>query len=177
MRMSLACAFSLSVTASNALAQVPYSWNYSRLIAPSPLDTVIALSFGVPETDQQQASILCSIGANWIYADVRLEAEVSGRAEGAIVPVTVMGDGYSAVFDANVERQDEGIAGVVFAVGLDEPFWSAAARLPELYYALPGGVETPLLLSGFPQLMGAFLNDCRSIVDLRPAPVKTGSVK
>ena len=62
MRFSLACAFALSVTASTVLAQIPYSWSYNRLIAPSPLETVIALSFGVPETDQQQASIQCSIG-------------------------------------------------------------------------------------------------------------------
>ncbi|MCB1394988.1 MAG: hypothetical protein H6898_03670 [Rhodobacter sp.] len=177
MRFSLACAFALSVTASTVLAQIPYSWSYNRLIAPSPLETVIALSFGVPETDQQQASIQCSIGANWIYADVRLEAEVGGLVDGAVIPVTVMGDGYSEVFEANVERREEGITGVVFAVGLDEPFWLAAVRSSELYYALPGGVETPLLLPGFSPLMGAFLNDCRSIADLRPAPTKAGSVK
>jgi len=43
-------------------------WIYNRYVERNPLDTYLGLIYGIPETDAMQASITCSIGANWIYA-------------------------------------------------------------------------------------------------------------
>lgn len=166
--MRFLLAAGLSILASPVVAQLPFAWSYHHSVGDSPLDTILALAFGEPETDFLQAHVVCSIGANWIYADMRLDHDVEGLGDGAGVALTIEGDGYSAVFEANVERQEVGISGVVFAVPLDDRLWTAMMRLPEVYYALPGHRQTPLLLTGFAPMAHDFLRDCRSIVDLKP---------
>lgn len=166
-RLLVAC---LAVAALPAAAQEAYSWQYARHVAESPLDTALSLIFGLPESDGIQAHALCTIGANWIYADVTLEADVSGHADGALVPLTITGEGYEGTFTVEVVRYEIGLEGVIFALALDDPLWTALMGLSEVYYALPGRAETPLLLEGLAPLAHEFLGDCLSIVDLTPDP-------
>ena len=169
MRFSLACAFALSVTASTVLAQIPYSWSYNRLIAPSPLETVIALSFGVPETDQQQASIQCSIGANWIYAAVDLGADVEGLEDGASATVVLNPGARDFVEVGTVFRHEEGIWGVSLALALDDPFWAELNRGDFLSYRVNDRAPDALPLGGIGGPLRQFLGDCTAIAEGAPA--------
>lgn len=171
MRWLLAAA--LSVAAVPAAAQGYYEWRYNRLVGPSPLDTILTLAYGVPDSGDMQAFVACTIGANWIYADVRLEADIDGYPDGARASMALSGEGFHRIVEVDIERQEEGIWGVVFALPLDDPFWTDIANHYEIYYTLPGGVETPLLIEGLLPLVDQFRHDCARIIDLTPDQAPT----
>lgn len=171
MRLFLAAA--LTCAALPALAQQGYEWTYNRYVEASPLETILTLAYGVPQTDDLQAFAICAIGANWIYADVRLALDIDGLEDGAMVDLAIGGDGYQAIHSAQVERQEEGIWGVVFALGLDDPIWSTLGGA-QLTYGIPGRPAVTMALQGLAPLAQEFQRDCARIIDLTPdqAPSK-----
>jgi len=163
----------LGAAALPASAQGYYEWSFNRYVAASPLDTILTLAYGVPNSGDLQAFISCAIGANWIYAEVRLEADIEAYPDRARVPMTLSGEGFYRVVGVDIERQEEGIWGVAFALPLDDPFWNDIEGHYEIYYALPGGIETPLLIEGLLPLAGQFRHDCAGILDLVPDQAPT----
>lgn len=167
---------SLVAAAGSAQAQEGMAWTYARSVAANPLDTILNLAFGVPETDDMRAFITCSIGANWIYGDVNLGAPVDGLPDDAQVSVSLHANGYDSAIDGRVQRMEEGIWGVNFAVGLDDPFWLALMAGGDLRYSVNGRGAVVLPLAGASEPAHAFLGDCLSIGALTPdapqAPAK-----
>ena len=161
-------ALALAVTALPAMAQDGMVWSYYRSVAANPLDTMLNLTYGVPETDNIRAFVTCSIGANWVYGDVSLGAPIDGLADDSAVTVSFHANGYDGSIDGTVQRMEEGIWGVNLAVGLDDPFWTALMAGGTLRYAVNGRVATVLPLDGATEAAHAFLGDCLSIGDLEP---------
>ncbi len=164
----VALALTLTLAALPAVAQQGYAWAYYRNVSANLLETSLGLSYGVPQSDDMQAWVQCTIGANWIYGDVNLTMDVDGLADGAIVAVQITAPGYSASHDADVIRHEEGIQGVVFAIALDDPLWTAMMGQPALIYSVAGRAPMTLDLTGAAGPVHEFLGDCLSIVDLAP---------
>lgn len=153
-----------------AVAQDGMVWSYDRNIEASPLDTYLGLTYGIPQTDAVQAAVTCAIGANWVYGNVTVGADVDGLADGADVAITFQAPGYSATHQGTVIRQEEGIWGVSFAVDLTDPFWNALMMQPALTYGVPGRPTLTLPLAGADIPTHDFLGDCNQIGDLQPEP-------
>jgi hypothetical protein len=151
-----------------ALAQDAMQWTLTRSIADTSLQTLIALTYGIPETDAAQAQVLCAIGANWIYADMTWAADIEGAETGTPMELLVSGNRYDGRIGASAARADEGIWGLRFAVPLDDPLWAAmAGPLPLLY-----GAEGQAFASLPPApvaMLAAFRDDCLRIGDLSPS--------
>ena len=157
-----------SATTLPAAAQDGMVWSYYRTIEASPLDTYLGMAYGIPQTDAVQATIVCSIGANWIYGSVTVGADVEGLADGADVTVAFQAPTYTAAFQGSVIRQEEGMWGVTFAVDLTDPFWNALMIQPALTYGVPGRPTLTLPLDGADIPTHDFLGDCNQIGDLQP---------
>lgn len=166
LRLTLAVLTALTPTI--AFAQDGRVWLYNRHVENSPLDTVLNLGYGVPESDDVQASMLCTIGANWIYAQTLLAADVDGLEAEAAVQVEVEAPGYSATFDAQVVRLEEFIHGVEFALPLDDGLWSVLMAGGSLSYGVSGHARQTLPLDGATGPAHEFIGDCLSIGDLVP---------
>ncbi|MCW1930776.1 hypothetical protein [Pararhodobacter zhoushanensis] len=164
-----------TATSLPAAAQDGMVWAYNRYIEASPLDTFLGLTYGIPETDAVQASITCAIGANWIYGDVTVGADVEGLADGADVALAFQSPGYSATHQGTVIRQEEGMWGVSFAVDLTDPFWNALMTQPALTYGVPGRPTLTLPLAGADIPTHDFLGDCTQIGDLQPEAAPSAS--
>jgi len=158
-----------------ALAQDVRVWNYVRYVEPVPTDTVLDLGYGVPQSDDVQAAMLCTIDGARTYAQTLMAADVQGLATGAEVGLDVSAPGYSARIAGRVVRHEEYIHGVEMAIALDDAFWSALMAGGAMTYGVPGRTRQTLPLDGATDLAHAFLGDCLSIRDLTPdapAPVK-----
>lgn len=166
LRLSLALLTALAPL--SAAAQDGRVWLYNRHVADSPLETVLNLGYGVPESDDVQASMLCAIGANWIFAQTLLAADVDGLAADAEVTLEVQAPGYSATFDAHVVRLEEFIHGVEFALPLDDDLWGVLMAGGSLSYGVSGHARQTLPLDGAADPAHEFLGDCLSIGDLAP---------
>ncbi|MCA2014258.1 hypothetical protein LCM17_22395 [Cereibacter sphaeroides] len=152
-----------------ALAQSPNTvWQYHRFVGASPLETSLFLVLGVPETDDMRAQGHCNIGANWIYADLLLDYDVSALNEGDSVEVEYAAPGYRMFHDATVVKQEEGTWGVQVAFALDDPIWSILQGPGPLSYQVPGGAEMALDLQGASGPVAGFISDCQQIDDLKP---------
>lgn len=141
-------------------------WIYNRYVEQNPLDTYLGLVYGIPETDAMQASITCSIGANWIYAAVDLGAEVEGLADGASATVALNAGGREFVEQGSVFRHEEGIWGVSLALALDDPFWAEVSRGGVLTYRVNERTPQTLPLDGIAEPLQGFLGDCIAIAEL-----------
>lgn len=158
-----------------AQAQDGRVWNYNRYVDASPLQTVLDLGYGVPQSDDVQAAMLCTIGANWIYAKLLMAADVQGLATDAEVRLEVSAPGYSGELVGHVVRHEEFIHGVEVALALDDAFWNAVMGGGVMTYGVAGRPRQTLPLEGATDPTHAFLGDCLSIGDLvpeAPAPIK-----
>lgn len=149
-------------------AQDGRAWFYNRYVSESPLDTVLQVIHGTPQSDDVLAALTCAIGANWIYANVQLNADVSGLAAESTVPLVVSASGYSATMDGYVFRVEEYGEGVEFALPLDDALWTAMMAGGTLTYGVPGRAGETLTLDGAAEPLHALLGDCLSIIDLVP---------
>ena len=163
MRLRLAAV--LSCLALPAPAQQGYEWTYWQSVGPTPGETVLTLAHGVPQTDDLQAFVTCTWAGDQPFADVRLALEIEGLEDGAAVGLAVSGQGYQAVLPAFVERQDEGIWGVVVVLGMADPVWTTLGGA-ELVYGIPGRPSQVLSLVGLEPLAAKFHADCAGIMRL-----------
>jgi len=155
----------LALAPGSVLAQGAMVWSYARQVAASPLDSVLALTLGIPETDAAQAQAVCAIGANWIYADLALAADVGGLESGAPVSMRVAGNRFLSVYPATVLRSDEGIWGLQLTMPLDDPFWGAIGGPLPVRYGVDGRALNPL--PPVPREMALrFREDCAGIGEL-----------
>lgn len=158
-----------------ASAQDGRVWIYNRYVERLPTDTVLDLGYGVPQSDDVQAAMLCTIGADWVLAQVLVAADVEGLATDASVTLDVEAPGYSAGLAGRVVRHEEYIHGVEFMLSMDDAFWTALMGGGVMTYGVPGRARQTLPLDGATDPAHAFLGDCLSIRDLTPdapAPIK-----
>lgn len=151
-----------------AAAQTGMRWDYIPSIAADPMRTHLVLIRGAPRSDALQMLATCTIGANWIYADVLLRADVADASEGDPVSVTVRGNRRDLNFDATVYGMESGLRGVRVAVPLDDPFWEVLSGPGPVVYGVPGHETHELGTDGARSPILAFRNDCEHIDVLRP---------
>lgn len=155
-----------------ALAQDGRAWIYNRYVEPVPTDTVLDLGYGVPQSDDVQAALLCTIDGARTFAQALVAADVEGLATGAEAWLEVSAPGYSARLAGRVVRHEEYIHGVEVAIAMDDAFWTALMGGGVMTYGVPGRARQTLPLDGATDPAHAFLGDCLSIRDLTPdAPV------
>jgi len=121
-----------------------------------------SLSYGVPETDNIAFSATCRAGASRGYATAIFGYDISGQRSGREVSLQVTIGGYRENLPGKVYLNpvDEGVSGVVVAIGPDDPFWETLASGSAMTYALDNKPTTRLGLNGSGQAARQFVADC-----------------
>lgn len=144
-------------------AQQAYQWSYERYDADSIFDSILNLTYGVPQTDDLQFIARCVVGANAPFVRVTLAAPIGDLPEGSSVQLHISEGPYAQVFTTDVVRQDEFIYGVEFAVSVGDPFIEALAARSTLIYAIEGQGAATLSLRGSAQAVRQFAAGCATI--------------
>lgn len=155
-------------------------WDFYKKRDMTPPAAV--LSFGVPETDNQQFRASCEGAGPIITA---FAADVTGLPEGAPVDVVFAGQGFGETVPARASgvQAGTGITGVVFNTRPADPLWVAMSELEQITYSVGGKPPRPLALDGSKSQIAQFLEACQQyaaqaaqgpVPGVEPAPPAEG---
>ncbi len=151
------------LAAGPVLAQEALVWTYTRSVQPDPFDTVLALSYAIPEADAVQAVARCEIGNRGPYVALDLFYDVAGRGEGDaadVILTTPDGVRHRPIGAFTGVAAEHGISGLGLAIETDDPALTAFAEGGTLYYEVVGQSSVPLPLDGIGDKMARFVSDC-----------------
>ncbi|AHM05550.1 hypothetical protein roselon_03292 [Roseibacterium elongatum DSM 19469] len=160
----------LAALALPAQAQVTgYEWVYLRDIQANPMETVMALTLGVPETDDVVLQARCELTSgpqvSFDFAadpgPIPLETDVS---------FTVTPEGLSPSTVPATTRANAFIGGVFIDRAPTDPFNLALAAAPVLSWGIDGQPAATVDVSVNQHLVGRFLYECAHFGDQQPDP-------
>lgn len=158
-----------------AIAEDARIWSYLRYVEADPANTVVNLGYGIPQTDDVQATMLCVITADGVRARVAMALGVEGLATDAPVVLDLAAPAFSGQIEGRVVRHEEFLFGVEAELPLDHGLWSALMGGGVMAYGIAGRPGLTLPLDGATDPTHDFVGDCLSIRDLvpdAPVPVK-----
>lgn len=146
-----------------ALAQEGFEWGATTNLAADPFQSVITLTYALPETDAVQFFASCRIGAGGPYVLAQIAADTAGLPDGA---ATTLGFTDGAGAGTSVEgsitgvNAEVGITGVEMALELDNSLFNLMRVREALSYAIPGGEGTEIVTAGMTGPLNRFLTAC-----------------
>lgn len=117
---------------------------WARYTAPSDdvFETVVAVFYAVPETDDVVISGQCFIGAQGPLVRLQVGADIEGMQEGAPATLQVRADdGRLAEVPGSVVGTDAevGISGVEVVLQVSDPAWLVMTATPTVQFMRQGG--------------------------------------
>ncbi|WP_224815209.1 hypothetical protein [Hasllibacter sp. MH4015] len=141
-------------------------WTRYTEVNENVFDTILELTYGVPETDDILIRAQCAIGAQDPYVVVQVAADIEGLADGdtATLRATIP-DGRSVDINGTVigTFAEVGISGIELALGTSDLPWLTLAGDATLTLERVGGRGGFTLTGNGPNTIGPFLADCANI--------------
>ena len=124
-----------------------------------------ALRFGTPETDAVSFESICTAGSGGDFATTVISYNTQGMREGTSVRLNLSTKGYRSSLDGEVygAHVEEGVTGILFSPGYDDPFWKALASGATMTYRIKGHQTASLNLKKSGAKVRKFIADCKAM--------------
>lgn len=147
-------------------------WTRYTHVSDNVFETVLSVTYGVPETDDAYILGSCFVGAQGPLVSMEFAADVEGFAENEATTLRITsGNGRDVEVEGSVVGvfAEVGVAGVEIVLEPSDPAWRVIAGDPTFRFERVGGRGGGLTITGNgPDTLRAFLADCAHIGDLTP---------
>lgn len=163
--------FGLLINCADRAAAQNFQWQASAYNDASNGGKYTAyLIQGVPETDNIAFRASCQPGSSAPIAPTVFVYNTGGLPRNAHLTVSFFIDGREVHTMQGVVHgpdSEEGIAGILLRLGLDDPLWEILAANAYIRYEANGMGQAGMQLSGSRQAIERFLVDCRGIFGMQ----------
>ncbi|GAA5067973.1 hypothetical protein N0B44_02310 [Roseibacterium beibuensis] len=160
----------LALSSAPSFAQVTgYEWSYFRDIQPNPMNTVMALRLGVPETDDVVLEARCELTSG-PQVSFNFAADAGAIPLETDVDFTVTPEGLNPSTVPATTRATEFIGGVFIDRTPTDPFNFALVAAPVLTWAIDGQASFTVDASVNQHIAGRFLYECAHFGSQQPDP-------
>lgn len=146
-------------------------WSRFSQISDNVFDTVLGVTYGVPETDDVAIMGQCFIGAQGPLVAFQVGADIEGLAEESVATLRVRADDGRVVdVDGSVvgTNAEFGVSGIELVLEMSDPAWLVIAGSNTVQFERVGGRGGFTLTGNGPNTLGPFLADCDQIDTLTP---------
>lgn len=146
-------------------------WTRFTQVSDDVFQTVLNVTYGVPETDDVYVLGSCNIGAQGPLVAMKFAADVEGLADNDIATLRVTaGDGRVVEVEGTVIGQfaEFGVTGIEVVLEMSDPAWLVIAGDPTIRFERVGGQAGLTITGNGPSTLGPFLADCDQIAELTP---------
>ncbi len=146
-------------------------WSRFTQVSDDVFETVLSVSYAVPETDDVIVQGQCFIGAQGPLVWMHFAADIEGLAnEDSASLLVTAGDGRTAEVSGSVVGQfaEFGVSGIEVVLQMSDPAWLVIAGDPTLRFERVNGRGGVTITGNGPSTLGPFLADCDQIDLLTP---------
>lgn len=146
-------------------------WTRFTEVSDDVFQTILDVTYGLPETDDVYVLGSCNIGAQGPLVTMQFAADIDGLADNDLAALRfTAGDGRVVEVDGSVIGQfaEFGVSGVEVVLEMSDPAWLVIAGDPTLRIERVGGQAGITITGNGPSTLGPFLADCDQIDLLTP---------